>query len=112
MTTLKLMQIMAEANSFRPPDLVRQNLRIEEIRMIPDSAAERSQNVATAGGRGCQSRSNEPRSGERICLRSAAHAGAQQFHGLQPWLHSFSAPRLERDHSEFHEIRRSERREA
>ena len=33
----------------RAPDLVRENMRIEEIGMIPDSAAERRQNVATAG---------------------------------------------------------------
>jgi len=38
------------------------------------SAAERRQTVATAEGRGLKSVTNEPRSGERIFHRSAAHA--------------------------------------
>src|SRR5207249_6038189 len=37
----------------------------------------------------------QPRSGERFFRRSAAHAPDFVNHGLQPWLHSYGAPRLE-----------------
>src|SRR5438093_12667755 len=32
----------------------------------------------------------------------------KSYHGLQPWRYSDSAPRLAQDHSEFHDIRRSD----
>src|SRR5438046_5875985 len=51
---------------------------LEEIGMIPDSAAERRQTVATAEGRGCRLAAYEPRSGDRIFCRSAAHPGLTQ----------------------------------
>src|SRR5207247_9239844 len=38
---------------------------------------------------------DEPPSGERFFRRSAAHVpGIAKAHGLQPWLHSYAAPRL------------------
>jgi proteasome lid subunit RPN8/RPN11 len=41
------------------------------------------------------SSSDEPRSGERFLRRSAAHFDSDYNHGLQPWLRSCAAPRLE-----------------
>jgi hypothetical protein len=58
-------------------------------------AAERRKNVATAEGRGLRLRSNEPHSGERFfrpCRGSCSTV--TQHHGLQPWLRSYAAPRL------------------
>ena len=61
----------------------------------PIRAAERRKNVATASGRGLQLRSNEPRSGERFCRPFRdSYITDTHYHGLQPWLHSYAAPRL------------------
>src|SRR5262245_33204237 len=59
----------------------------------PIRAAERRQNLATAGGRGFRCDRDERRRRERIFRRSAAHARRLRNHGL-PWLGSSSAPRL------------------
>jgi hypothetical protein len=48
----------------------------------------------TPEGRGNELYADEPRSGERIFRRSAAHRGRNRLHGLQPWLYSVAAPRL------------------
>jgi hypothetical protein len=46
--------------------------------------------------RTCADYSTQPWSGEGFLRRSAAHPGRNvEHHGLQPWLQSFAAPRLE-----------------
>ena len=50
----------------------------------------------------------QPRSGDRIFRRSAAYACSTLHHGLQPWLHSFAAPRLKSVSFRIPHIRRSE----
>src|SRR5437867_12685233 len=85
--------------------------------MLPFSAAERRQNVATAEGRGFRLGKTKPRQGRKIfqarqsfapdgamsgceCKRDSAQppknwvSATNAFHGLQPWLRFCAAPRL------------------
>jgi hypothetical protein len=62
-------------------------------------AAERSQSVATAEGRGVCLRFEGGPEGRKISLDSYASPrlalSTDRNHGLQPWLHSDSATRLD-----------------
>ena len=62
--------------------------------MLSDAAAERRKIVATAEGRGMSSTAMSRGAAKESFAAPRLIRIATRYHGLQPWLRSFAAPRL------------------